>query len=329
MNRLSTAAVTAGAFATAGLAARVLTDRRADARRRRRGEDVEFGSVRGPVATVVGHDGVRINVEVDPPGPEADPDLTIVFVHGWMCDLDTWHYQRLALRGQARLILVDQRGHGRSDATTAASSTLHDLADDLARVIAEQAPTGRVVLVGHSMGGMTIMRLAIDRPDLFGDRVAGAVLIGTSAGRLVRGNPVLLRFGRLIRAASPLLDQGRAFNSYSVIKRWAVGPGAAEKHADMANEMILRAPSRVVADFYPNFPTLDLTAGLDVLGRVPVALVCGTDDLMTPAKHSRRLAADIPGAALTLIPGAGHMVMLEAAGQVTAVIEGLMREVAR
>ena len=323
--RAAVAASTAGAFVAAGATARLLNTRKRRQRRERRGEVVEFGSVRGRVHTVTASDGVRINVEVDD-GPADAP--TIVFVHGWVCTLDTWHYQRLALRGRHRMVLMDHRSHGGSGRSTPGGSTFAQLADDLARVVTELVPSGPIVLVGHSMGGMTIQQLAADRPELLGDRVVGVALVATSSGRLVRGNPMLQRLAPFIRLGGPALDWGRAFNSYSVIRRWAVGPDAAERHVDMTEEMILRAPTHVLLDFYPAFTELDLRQGLTTLGEARTVVVCGTEDLLTPIKHSERLAEAIPGASLVRIEGAGHMVMLESNVEVTRAVTELVESVA-
>lgn len=314
MKRATALLTTVGAFGAAGVAATVLKDRQRAERRKRRGEDVEFGTVRGEEHTVVAADGTAIHVEVD---EHEGGDLTVVFVHGWMCDLDTWHYQRLALRGRVRMVLMDHRGHGRSGRTHADNSALPLLADDLARVIEAHAPSGRLLLVGHSMGGMTIMQLAADRPGIVADRVAGVALIGTSAGKLVRSSPALMRLGPVLRRVGPVADWGRGFNSYSVMRRWAVGPHAQERHADMTDEMIRRTPSRVLVDFYPNFLTLDLFGALETLADVDTVVIGGTDDMLTPLKHSRRLAGAIDGARLVIVPGAGHMVMFESHVTVT------------
>ncbi|WP_229051821.1 alpha/beta fold hydrolase [Aeromicrobium sp. Leaf350] len=326
MKRITTAAVTAAAFAGAGVAASLLRRQRIVERRRHLGGDVPFGSVRGERHTVVAQDGTELNVEVDEPDADGDDGLTIVFVHGWMCDQDTWHFQRLHLRGSARLVFVDQRGHGASGPTSGANSDLSHLADDLARVIAAHGK-GRVVVVGHSMGGMATMQLAADFPELFGGTVVGVALVGTSAGKLVRGTPALERLAWFVRRSGPVLDWGRAFNSETVIRRWAVGPDADPQRAAMADEMISRAPSRVIADFYPNFPSLDLFDALSTLADVPVTVVCGTSDLLTPPKHSRRLAEAIDGARLVLVEGAGHMVMLEDPDDVSDAIDALVERV--
>lgn len=324
MNRTTRIAATAGAFVATGLAATVLNGRAQTARRRRRGEEIEFGTVHSTPLALTASDGVSINVEVD----EADRRTpVVVFVHGWVCTLDAWHYQRLALRGDVRMVFMDLRSHGASGRSGATNSSLADLAADLADVITQVAPRGPVVLVGHSMGGMAIMQLAMDRPAFFRGRVRGVVLVGTSAGRLMRGSPALRRIVPLLRVASPVLDWGRAFNSFSVIKHWGLGPGAEERHVDMTNEMLLRAPLHVLTDFYPNFVGLDLTSGLDTIATAHTAIVCGADDQLTPPAHSRRLAEAIDGSSLRIVDGAGHMIAFEEHEVVTEAVEDVLDQV--
>ena len=123
-----------------------------------------------------------------------------------------WHYQRQALRPPAdvRVVLYDQRAHGRSsrgarralDHRPARRATCGAVLDAV-------APTGPVVLVGHSMGGMTVMALADARPELFGERVVGVALVGTSAGKLAQvtfGLPTAVL--PVTRRVLPLLTRG-------------------------------------------------------------------------------------------------------------------------
>jgi pimeloyl-ACP methyl ester carboxylesterase len=317
-------ATTAGAFVAAGAVATLLNGRQRTYRRRRRGEDVVFGSVHSPAQVVMSSDGTPLNVEID----EAERKTpTIVFLHGWVENIDVWHYQRLALRGRVRMVFVDLRSHGRSGRSYASNSSFSDLADDLAVVIKQLVPRGPIVLVGHSMGGMTIMELARSQPKLFGSRVKGVVLLGTSAGRLMRSSPGLRYLIPMLRVGAPVLDWGRRFNSYSIIRRWGLGPAAEERHVDMANEMLLEAPTHVLSDFYHNFVGLDLTSGLADLSRARTVVMGGTADLMTPPRHSRLLAEKIPGAELILLEGVGHMLMFEDHQAVTKAIEGVLDDV--
>lgn len=324
MSRTAKVATTAGAFVAAGVVATLLNGRQRTQRRLRRGEDVEFGSVHSDPITLTATDGVKLNVEVD----EADRKTpTVVFVHGWVESMDLWHYQRLALRGSVRMVFVDMRSHGHSGRSHADNSSIPQLADDLRTVITELAPRGPLVLVGHSMGGMAIMELAGAEPTLFKRRVKGVVLIATSSGKLMRSSPGLKRIVPLLRVAAPVLDWGRAFNSYTIVRRWAVGPNALERHVDMTNELILQSPTHVLMDFYPNFLTLDLTPGLDALGAAKTVVVGGTKDMITPIKHSRVLADLIPDATLVAVEDAGHMVVFEEHERVTKVIGDVVESI--
>jgi pimeloyl-ACP methyl ester carboxylesterase len=127
-------------------------------------------------------DGVRLHVSVT--GPK-DAPVTVVLSHGWCQDRRTWRQQIVALDEMGhkapRVIAYDTRGHGRSSATHLRAATLAQLGHDMAEVIRHYAPTGPVVLAGHSMGGMTIMEYAHHHPDEFTDRVKGLLLVSTTA----------------------------------------------------------------------------------------------------------------------------------------------------
>src|SRR3954466_11908950 len=132
--------------------------------------------------TVRTDDGVDLHVEVDEnPGSP----LTVVLAHGFTARLAEWELQREALRPRARLVLFDQRGHGRSGWTKLTKATIDRTGRDLGEVLDATTPEGPVVLAGHSMGGMSILALPRQRPELFGDRVVGVFLLATSAGGLV------------------------------------------------------------------------------------------------------------------------------------------------
>ena len=137
-------------------------------------------------------DGVRLSVEeVDPVTPGAKAELTVVLVHGFALDRKCWHFQRRMLseltEPAVRTVLYDQRRHGRSGQASARSCTIAQLGADLDAILRSVVPEGPIVLVGHSMGGMTIMALAERNPKLFKERVAGVALVCTSAGDVMAG----------------------------------------------------------------------------------------------------------------------------------------------
>ncbi|NEA01847.1 alpha/beta hydrolase, partial [Streptomyces sp. SID10116] len=159
---------------------------------------VTSGPYAPPVAaretTAVSADGARIHVEVH--GPEGAP--AVVLAHGWTCSTAFWAAQIRDLCTDHRVIAYDQRGHGRSVAPSAADGySTRALADDLEAVLAQTlAPGEKAVLVGHSMGGMTIMA-AGDRAGVR-EHAAAVLLCSTGSSALVAEALVvpLLRAGR-------------------------------------------------------------------------------------------------------------------------------------
>jgi pimeloyl-ACP methyl ester carboxylesterase len=174
----------AAAAAIAALGTGVVVERRVVAARRQGVDEADtYGTLRSTPRQVRCSDGAVIHVEVDEPDAGADPAApTVVLVHGFALNLDCWHFQRRALRGRHRVVLYDQRSHGRSPRAEA-NETIDQLGKDLASVVT-QVTRGPVVLVGHSMGGMSVIAFAQDHPRLFLDRVVGVALVATTAGGL-------------------------------------------------------------------------------------------------------------------------------------------------
>jgi pimeloyl-ACP methyl ester carboxylesterase len=274
--------------------------------------------------TVTTDDGVDLHVEVE--DAENSP-LTVVLSHGFTARLAEWELQRAALRGRARLVLWDQRGHGRSGWTPLTKATIDRTGRDLGQVLDAVAPTGPVVLAGHSMGGMSILALARQRPELFGTRVVGAFLLATSAGGLVDTGPlafllkVVRRLGLLpvylwlLQLLAPVLERWRrrgTFLGRRAIRRLLFGRDDADpRSVRMVQQLLEETPLPVTMAFYATFLDHDETAALAVLRRVPVTVVAATHDRLTPAAHGRRIAETIgPNAELVVVPGAGHSVNL-------------------
>ncbi|WP_307828178.1 alpha/beta hydrolase [Nocardioides sp. SYSU D00038] len=318
--------------------------------RRRRGmtrrpdDHTPFGSLRSTPRTVVADDGVPLHVEVDEPDPAATeagagPVPTLVFVHGYALNLDCWHFQRAAYRGLVRAVYYDQRSHGRSGRSAGERATIDQLGRDLRRVLDEVVPDGPVVLVGHSMGGMTIVALAEQHPELVGERVVGVALVSTTAGGLDPGRIVLpmlptrlsgdaaLHAVRTLRRGHRLVDgarrAGRAFAAVAT-DVLAFGDEVPTAYVDFVDDMLSATPFEVVADFFPSFRSLDKFDFVEVLGRVPTTIVCGTADRLTSIGHSRKLHARIAGSTMVEVEGAGHLVILERHGQVNAALDQLV-----
>ncbi len=287
-----------------------------------------FGSLRGHVLNVVTDDGIDLHVEVDEPDPDRaeNTDLTVVLAHGFTLNQDSWHFQREHLRGRVRTVLFDQRSHGRSARSEPDHCTIEQLGRDLARVVETAAP-GPVVVIGHSMGGMAVISMATQFPELLGPKVVGIGLVATTAGGLDPGRilfplaplgavgaSAVNRAVRLLDRGHGLVDRIRAANlgfARRVTDRYSFGDTVPASWAEFVFDMIDATPFEVIAAFYPAFAGLDHFEDLGALTTVPVTVVGGTEDRLTGIGHQRKLHARIPGSVLHEAHGAGHMVLME------------------
>lgn len=307
--------------AVAGTAVEVARRRRVIARRGA-GSRVALGSLHSPPVTVVAGDGVPLHVEVD---ECPDSPLTVVFVHGYALNLDCWHFQRQYFRGGRRLVFYDQRSHGRSSRSEAELCRIPQLADDLYQVLEEVVGSGPVIVIGHSMGGMTIMRLAQSRPELFGSRIRGVALFSTSAGEMTEHSPIRGIPGRTFhRIAEPLMaglnripelvSHGRRAGSdlgYVVTRRMAFGSDVPPRYVDFASEMLGEIPLEVVADYYPAFSDVDEFRALEILNTVPTLVVGCENDMITPVDHTARIIELLPKAEAIRVENCGHLGLIE------------------
>jgi pimeloyl-ACP methyl ester carboxylesterase len=302
-------------------------------------------------ALVQADDGVLLAVEEI--GPR-DAPLTVVFVHGYTLSMASWTFQRRSLaaelatanghRPDARLVFYDQRGHGASGRGKAERSTIQQLARDLATVLERRVPDGPVVLVGHSMGGMTIMGLAALRPELFGSKISAVALLATSSGQLADLNFGLPELLTRVRAAvfpvaawtmrhRPTFAERTRRLAADVVSAVTRSLSFASADVDPAlvhyvDSMIAGTPVDVIAEFYPALAGLDETGSLEPLRRVPTLVLTGDKDKMIPMEHSELLLERLPDAAYVVVPDAGHLVMLEKPDEVTEALTALIRRVA-
>jgi pimeloyl-ACP methyl ester carboxylesterase len=301
-------------------------------------------------ALVQADDGVLLSVEEIGPW---DAPLTVVFVHGYTLSLASWTFQRRTLAGElatanghrpdARLVFYDQRGHGASGRGAAENSTIEQLARDLHAVLEARVPRGPVVLVGHSMGGMTIMGLAALYPELFGTRVTAVGLLSTSSGNLADLNFGLPEFLTRVRAAViPVAAWTmRRRPAFAERTRRVVGDvvSAATRSLSFASSdvdpalahyvdaMIAGTPVDVIAEFYPSIAGFDETGSLEPMRAVPTLVLTGDKDKMIPKEYSELIVERLPDSQFVVVPDAGHLVLMEKPDEVTAALGALLRRV--
>lgn len=269
----------------------------------------------GERTTVSTDDGGELSVLVAGSGDSP----TVVLAHCWMGRMQIWAaVARKLLATGHRVVLYDQRGHGDSTPGSA-PFTVERLGDDLHEVITA-FDLRDAVLVGHSMGGMTIQAFAARHPAVLAERVRGVVLVATSAhnGRLRVPPAVADRvFGE--RASARL-----AARDPSGIRR-AVGREAHRSHVQATHDAIVATSAAARAGFLVAMTRMDLRPSLASIA-IPTRIVVGTHDRLTPLARARVLTSAIPGAQLQELDGYGHMLPLEAPSEVAATIIRVVEE---
>lgn len=281
--------------------------------------------------TIPTHDGGELRVvEKGPAG--ARP---LVLLHGITLAARVWGYQLRDLSDRYRVIAVDQRGHGASRAGSEGYG-LHLLARDL-RTVLEHLDLRDAIVVGHSMGGMALMRFCGDHPEVLDERVAGVVFLATSpvvplpqtAQRaLARVTPGIQKVGeRRGWDRMPLYRFGDGDVSYLLARR-AFGRNPVRDHVELTRQLAADAPAATVVPSGLGLVVHDAEEALAAT-RAAALVIGGELDNLTLAAMSRRIGELLEGAEVHVLPGAGHMLMLERPAEVAALIDRFAERIAR
>jgi len=211
-------------------------------------------------------------------------------------------------RGGGGILAIDLPGHGESSGNVEESIEAYVL---VMVEFLDKLEINQAVLAGHSMGGAIAQRMSLDYPD----RVKGLILVG--AGAKLGVNP------QLIRDCSSEESYPKAI---SQILEWSFSQQADQKLVRLAGErMEEMSPTVLLADF----KTCNAFDIREQVGEIqqPTLIICGEDDQMTPVRFSQYLAENIHGSRLAVIPGAGHMVMLEKPEIVAKLVDNFMDEI--
>lgn len=261
-------------------------------------------------------DGGEIHVIERGHGP------TFVLLHGVTLSARAWHYQLIDLVAAGfRVVTLEHRGHGDSRAGSD-GYTESRMAQDLYEVLLALR-LADATLVGHSIGGMLILQLMVDHPELAVDgTVSSIVLLSTSASPVL-GNGVPVAAAGLARLLTPVAGRGhiRATKGRAgrtrppgdlaaLYCRLAFGAAPSRMHVEWTRAMTSAISPEIVAALVHTLVGLDVREHLGAI-TAPTLVVVGSRDLLTPVWHSRYLASHIRAAELHVLPGCGHMVMFE------------------
>jgi pimeloyl-ACP methyl ester carboxylesterase len=282
--------------------------------------------------TVTTGDGVRLAVHDHHP---ASAEATVVLLHGFCLTQASWsrQVQYLAVRWdpKVRILTYDHRGHGQSNEAPTSTYRTDRLAEDLATVLADADVTTPLVLVGHSMGGMTALEYMARPRERRPVEPAGLVLVATAAGRLCqRGlgrlltTPITNTLSHLAAYTPQQVVRSVARPVCGAVSRYAhCGGDERDTLATLAATAIARTPLSTAVGYLPGLQRYDAYPALKTITAHTV-VVSGDADLLTPPAHADDLAAGIAGAEHIHLPGAGHMLPTDAAGAVNDAISRVL-----
>ncbi|HSJ52611.1 MAG TPA: alpha/beta hydrolase [Anaerolineae bacterium] len=235
------------------------------------------------------------------PAPARQP--AVVLIHGAGGTHQQWLYQVRDLPAAATFA-PDLPGHGRSEGP---GRTLVAAYGDWLLGFLDGLGLEKAVLAGHSMGGAIALDVALRFPE----RVAGLGLVAT---------------GARLRVAPAILDCLRQDPEEAIrlITQWSYGPEAPPEMVRLGRRQMAAGDPDVLHGDFVACNVFDLRDRLGEI-RAPAAIVCGTEDRMTPARSATFLQENLPAASLHLVEGAGHMILLERPQAVVQALAGLLQ----
>ena len=208
----------------------------------------------------------------------------------------------------AKVYALDLPGHGKSSGPATASI---DGYVDSVQGWMEHSLDRPALVAGHSLGGAITLALARRAPE----KLAGIALVGS--GARLRVHPTILSGSESPATYPSVVDQ---------IMEWAFSPQAAPRLVELARRRMLEVPPAVLNADFQACDAFDMMDQLEQI-KLPALIVCGSEDRLTPLKYSDFMASHLPAAALEVVPGAGHMVMLEQPVVVAAALAGFLARV--
>lgn len=264
-------------------------------------------------------------------------DVTVVFIHGYCLSSEAWcdQVEHLRSRSDVRSLLVDVRGHGMSSRVPAADCTIDDAADDVLAVILERLPKdgGRIVVVGHSLGGMIALNLIRRAPQDIFERISGALLISTSMRRFADKGVTRVLQSSIAKAFYSAIDRvPEKFNRL----RFAVAQIAAPTIAAVVagfpkmerlqfhTAMLLDTPLPSFVGYFDELTDHSEFEAQERLQKLQGQVVIGSMDIITPKSQSEAICEKWNNCELKVIDGSGHMVILEEPEQISEALDEII-----
>ncbi|AGG67334.1 alpha/beta fold hydrolase [Corynebacterium callunae] len=269
--------------------------------------------------------GIDIHTYVVGPRSVDKPEATVVFIHGFTLAAEVYYMQVDFLETyfpQIKSVLIDARGHGATGPVAPERCTVTGTADDVVAAINAHATNGPLILVGHSLGGLTALNLIKRAPAALRERIVGLVLVATSIESLsAQGLPQVLASpiaDNVKNAAEAAPEDAQKFREYAtkfLAPALATAVFQRDTSSDVINfhaAMIHETPLDTFVGFFDDLQEHDELDAAPALKGLEGYVLAGEKDDVTPISQANRICELWPEAKLQVAAGAGHMLPLEA-----------------
>ncbi|MDE0146620.1 MAG: alpha/beta fold hydrolase [Nitrospira sp.] len=242
----------------------------------------------------------------------------VVFLHAFPLNRTTWVPQVAALSDRYRVITIDLRGHGESDAPMW-RYTLDQFAEDVSSLL-EHLGIAQATFVGLSMGGYVLFALYRTHPGLFQALVLAdtRATADTPDARAARFSMAQIAYRR---GASVIAD---------LMLPKLLSPAACEHRTDLQDQLRTIITGNQVSGIVGDLMAMEERPDSTPLSRtisVPTLVIAGEEDLASPPEEVEEMAKEIPGATFVRIPQAGHLSNMENPGDFNTALLSFLRSV--
>jgi pimeloyl-ACP methyl ester carboxylesterase len=260
--------------------------------------------------------------------PFPGSNKTIIFTHGWNTTAQIWYYFGKAFGNKYSLVFWDEPGLGKSRQPENDDYSLTKYATDLKSIIEKIPQDQKIILVGHSIGGMVIQQLYKEYPSFSKEHIHGIALFNTTyinpiktalfGDFFIKLQEILVKPALLIQAYTwPIWQLNNLFsflNGSLHLAGYISGFRGNQSRNELNFTTRLMLTSRVdtVAKGTLGMLKLDTLETLQSI-QVPALVVGGQNDIMTKPEASETIAKHIKGSELHIVANAGHMATLEKA----------------
>lgn len=243
----------------------------------------------------------RIN-DVDLAYSDEGQGPPVIFLHAFPLNRTTWAPQVAGLSDRYRVVTIDLRGHGESDAPMW-RYTLDQFAEDVNGLL-EHLDIARATFVGLSMGGYILFALYRKYPALF-----QALVLADTRATADTPDAKAARFSM----AQVAYRRGASAIAELMLPK-LLSPASLENRADLRDHLRTiitgNQVSGIVGDLMAMEERPDSTPLLSTIS-VPTLVIAGEEDLASPPEEVKSMADRIPGSTFVRIPQAGHLSNME------------------